>query len=160
VSAIPAHASATLQLRFVVGTVWQQLYEVIRKHLDDNDFPFVSLEVEEGRPATRLAPDDSWVGWAMRSIESSVGKKPVLLPNLGGTCPNDAFETIIGMPTLWVPHSYPGCSQHAPDEHMLASVTREALQIMAGLFWDLGENGHTVYEEKRKLAMTNELAQS
>jgi hypothetical protein len=29
----------------------------------------------------------------------------------------------------------PGCSQHAPDEHILLSVTEEALGIMAGLFW-------------------------
>ncbi len=38
-----------------------------------------------------------------------------------------------------MPHSYPGCSQHAPNEHILLSVTEEALGIMAGLFWDLGE---------------------
>jgi hypothetical protein len=29
-------------------------------------------------------------------------------------------------------------SQHA-NEHILLSVTEEALGIMAGLFWDLGE---------------------
>jgi hypothetical protein len=46
---------------------------------------------------------------------------------------------VLGLPTVWVPHSYPGCSQHAPDEHILTSVTAEALEIMAGLFWDLGE---------------------
>jgi hypothetical protein len=40
---------------------------------------------------------------------------------------------------VWVPHSYAACSQHAPDEHLLAPVVREALQMMAGLFWDLGE---------------------
>jgi hypothetical protein len=42
------------------------------------------------------------------------------------------------MPTLWVPHSYPGCSQHAPNEHLLGPVVRDGLRIMAGLFWDLG----------------------
>jgi hypothetical protein len=41
--------------------------------------------------------------------------------------------------TLWIPHSYPACAQHAPNEHLLASVAREGLRIMAGLFWDLGE---------------------
>ena len=40
---------------------------------------------------------------------------------------------------LDLPYSYPGCSQHAPDEHILLPVTEEALAIMAGLFWDLGE---------------------
>jgi hypothetical protein len=40
---------------------------------------------------------------------------------------------------VWVPHSYPACAQHAPDEHMLASVAREGLSIMTGVFWDIGE---------------------
>ena len=43
------------------------------------------------------------------------------------------------MPTIWVPHSYPSCSQHAPDEHILLSVTRSAAALMAGLYWDIGE---------------------
>ena len=61
------------------------------------------------------------------------------MPNFGGSLPNDVFSDLLGLPTIWVPHSYPGCSQHAPDEHILLSVTEEALGIMAGLFWDLGE---------------------
>jgi hypothetical protein len=40
-----------------------------------------------------------------------------------------------------VPHSYPGCSQHAPDEHVPVAIAREGLAIMAGLYWDLGEGG-------------------
>ena len=51
------------------------------------------------------------------------------------------FSEGLGLPTIWVPHSYPGCSQHAPNEHILMPVTEEALAIMAGLFWDLGEKG-------------------
>jgi len=43
------------------------------------------------------------------------------------------------LPTIWVPHSYAGCSQHAPDEHVLLSVSADAARGMAGLFWDLGE---------------------
>jgi len=45
------------------------------------------------------------------------------------------------LPTVWIPHSYAACSQHAPNEHMLAPVAREALGLMAGLWWDLGEPG-------------------
>ena len=49
------------------------------------------------------------------------------------------LNDVLGLPTVWIPHSYAGCSQHAPDEHLLAPVVREALGIMAGLWWDLGE---------------------
>jgi hypothetical protein len=42
---------------------------------------------------------------------------------------------------VWVPHSYPACSQHAPNEHLPMSIVREGLALMAGLYWDLGEEG-------------------
>ena len=45
---------------------------------------------------------------------------------------------LLGLKTIWVPHSYPGCNQHAPDEHNLAPVVLEGLEMMAGLFWDIG----------------------
>ena len=48
---------------------------------------------------------------------------------------------VLGLPTVWVPHSYPGCAQHAPDEHLPTALVRESLQLMAGLWWDLGEPG-------------------
>jgi hypothetical protein len=45
---------------------------------------------------------------------------------------------------VWVPHSYAACQQHAPDEHLLAPVAREALQLMTGLFWDLAAAAPTL----------------
>ncbi len=73
-----------------------------------------------------------------------------MLPNFGGSLPNDACSPSgLGLPTIWVPHSYPGCSQHAPDEHILLPVTEEALTIMAGLFWDLGETPRKVTDWTR-----------
>jgi hypothetical protein len=48
------------------------------------------------------------------------------------------FADVLGLPTIWIPHSYAGCSQHAPNEPVLAPICEEALQIMTGLWWDLG----------------------
>ncbi|MGV7032963.1 M20 family metallopeptidase [Methylobacterium symbioticum] len=145
-NAVPPSAKATLQLRFVVGTDWQNLLPAIRAHLDAQGFPMVAVRPcrTEVFRATRLPVEDPWVSWALGSIETTTGKRPALLPNLGGSLPNDAFSEILGLPTLWVPHSYPACSQHAPDEHLLGPSTREALALMAGLFWDLGETGPAV----------------
>ena len=88
--------------------------------------------------ATRLDPAHPWAQWAIGSVAATSGKDVAVLPNLGGSLPNDVFADVLGLPTIWVPHSYPGCSQHAPNEHVLGSVCREALQIMTGLWWDLG----------------------
>ena len=75
---------------------------------------------------------------AANSIRQTTGKAPAILPNFGGSLPNDVFAEGLGLPTIWVPHSYPGCSQHAPDEHLPVAIAREALTAMAGLYWDIG----------------------
>jgi acetylornithine deacetylase/succinyl-diaminopimelate desuccinylase-like protein len=138
-NAIPGKASAVLQLRFVVGTRVDNIAEVIRTHLHDRGFPMVEVEATQRFAASRTDFDNPWINWTAESIRTTTGKAPAVLPNFGGSLPNDVFTDTLGLPTMWVPHSYPGCSQHAPDEHILLSVTEEALGIMAGLFWDLGE---------------------
>ena len=140
VNAIPPSAVAHCQIRFIAGSNWQNFIPTIRKHLDDNGFDMIGIESREYvMHATSLSPDHPWAAWAAKSIRATTGQNPQVLPNTGGSLPNDVFAEIIGLPTVWVPHSYGGCSQHAPDEHMLGPVVREGLSIMAGLFWDLGE---------------------
>jgi acetylornithine deacetylase/succinyl-diaminopimelate desuccinylase-like protein len=143
VNAIPGSARAYCQLRYVVGTDVDDIIPALRRHLDRHGF--AQVEVRRGErgifKASRLDPDDPWVGWAARSIERTTGRRPTIIPNFGGSLPNDTFADVLGLRTIWVPHSYAGCSQHAPDEHMLAPIVREGLGAMAGLFWDLGEPG-------------------
>jgi acetylornithine deacetylase/succinyl-diaminopimelate desuccinylase-like protein len=138
-NAIPGRARAVLQLRFVVGTRTDNLIEAIRAHLHEKGFPMIEVTGAQRFAASRTDFDSPWIKWAADSLQKTTGKPPAVLPNFGGSLPNDVFSDTLGLPTIWVPHSYPGCSQHAPDEHILLSVTEEALGIMAGLFWDLGE---------------------
>ena len=141
VNAIPGNAKARCQLRFVVGTDVDDVIPALERHLKKNGFTQVSVKAADRGilHATRLDPDNPWVRWAVSSIQKTTDKKPAILPNLGGGLPNDVFSEILGLPTLWVPHSYASCSQHAPNEHILAPIMREGLEIMAGLFWDIGE---------------------
>ena len=140
VNAIPPRAWARCQLRFVVGINAQEIVPALRRHLDRQGFPMVKITTtgEALFMATRVDPDDAWVRWATASIAKTSGKKPAVLPNLGGSLPNDIFTDVLGLRTVWVPHSYPGCSQHAPNEHLPPELLREGLQVMTGLYWDLG----------------------
>ena len=151
VNAIPPRAWARCQLRFVVGIDPENILPALRRHLDRHGFPMVQIAKsrDEVFHATRLDPDNPWVTWAVASIARTTGKTPAILPNLGGSLPNDIFSEILGLPTVWVPHSYPGCSQHAPNEHLPVSIAREGLALMAGLYWDLGEPGVPVSGEAR-----------
>ncbi|NYT72602.1 M20 family metallopeptidase [Halomonas sp. QX-2] len=149
-NAIPPYAYAHCQLRFVVGSDQDNFLAHLRRHLDQHGYS--DIEVSAARMsqmnATRLDPEDPWVSWALTSMQLSTHKQPTLLPNLGGSLPNDVFAETLGLPTLWVPHSYPACSQHAPDEHLLGSIAAEALLLMAGLFWDLTTQGAEINKER------------
>jgi acetylornithine deacetylase/succinyl-diaminopimelate desuccinylase-like protein len=139
VNAIPPSARAHCQLRFVVGTDPQDILPALRRHLDRHGFGQIEIVPKDlVMNATRLDPQDPWAKFVSRSIEATTGKKPHMLPNFGGWLPNDVFTGILGMPTVWVPHSYAACSQHAPNEHLLSSVARDGLRLMTGLFWDIG----------------------
>jgi acetylornithine deacetylase/succinyl-diaminopimelate desuccinylase-like protein len=141
VNAIPGKARAHCQLRYVVGTDPDTIIPALRQHLDRHGFHQVEVRRGGGGffAASRLDPDHPWVTFTVDSLTRTAGRAPVILPNLGGSLPNDIFVDVLELPAIWIPHSYPGCSQHAPDEHLLASVAREGLGLMAGLFWDLGE---------------------
>ncbi|WP_378942863.1 M20 family metallopeptidase [Paracoccus sp. R86501] len=140
VNAIAASASARCQLRYVVGTDADRILPALRQHLDDRGFGNVQIRpTDKGIfGATRLNPNHPWVAYVRASLKQTTGKDPHVLPNLAGSLPNDCFADVLGMPTVWIPHSYLGCNQHAPDEHVLKPVCREAMQVMAGLFWDIG----------------------
>lgn len=140
VNAISGQARATCQLRYVVGTESAEILPALRKHLTARGFSTVQVRgLDQGAfAATRLDPDHPWVRFCAESLESATGFAPHVLPNIGGSVPNDCFADILGLPTIWIPHSYAGCNQHAPNEHALASVSRQALIGMTGLFWDVG----------------------
>jgi acetylornithine deacetylase/succinyl-diaminopimelate desuccinylase-like protein len=149
VNAIPPSARATMHLRFVVGTDVPHLRQHVMQHLAAHGYADVQVGEAEVMNATRLDPDDPWVHFTLRSLQRSSGQAAVLLPNLGGSLPNDVFADILGLPTVWIPHSYAACQQHAPDEHLLLPVVRSALQLMTGLFWDLGDDAASLPRVKR-----------
>ncbi len=143
VNAIPPRASCHCQLRYVVGIDPRDIAPALERHLARAGFPMVKVTPSRDGffAATRLDPAHPWVKWTAASLERTSGQKTAVLPNLGGSLPNDIFSDLLGLPTVWIPHSYASCSQHAPNEHLLAPIARDALRLMAGVMWDLGEAG-------------------
>jgi len=134
-------ARASCQLRFTVDVDPEEFLPGLRRHLDAHGFDQVQVVTREDQfssfPASRTDPGNRWVSWATQSIERTVGARPIVVPNGAGSLPSDVFARGLGVPTLWVPHSYTGCKQHGPDEHVLGGLMRDGLRIMTGLFWDL-----------------------
>lgn len=142
VNAVAPEARAHCQIRYTVDADPARFAPALRAHLDALGMGFVAVENAGVRmAASRTAPDHPWVRWAQASMERSLGKRVQVIPNSSGGLPGDVFVDHLGVPLVWVPHSYNGCKQHGPDEHLLKPAAREGIAAFAGLWWDLGEAG-------------------
>lgn len=142
VPAVPGHARARIQLRHTVDVNAEEVLPSLREHLDKVGLSIVKAEIVKERdwfPASRTDPDDIWVQRVARSMERTIGRRPNIIPNIGASGPSEFFKGILGTPIMWIPQSYGGCNQHGPDEHGLGSLFREGLGLMAGVFWDIGD---------------------
>jgi acetylornithine deacetylase/succinyl-diaminopimelate desuccinylase-like protein len=142
VNAVAPDARAHCQIRYTVDSDPARFEPVLRAHLDAEGFGAVRIENAFVRmAASRTAPDHPWVRWAQASMARSLGRPVQIIPNSSGGLPGDVFVDHLGVPLVWVPHSYNGCKQHGPDEHLLIAPAREGIAAFAGLWWDLGEPG-------------------
>ncbi len=142
VNGVQPSAKATCQLRFTVDADHTKFLENLRTHLDAHGFDQVQVvEPEDNRyfPAQRTDPDNPWVRLTHDSVAATMGEAPIVVPNSAGGLPSRLFADHLGVPTIWLPHSYTGCKQHGPNEHVLDHLMRDGLKIMTGIFWDLGE---------------------
>ncbi len=122
VNAVAPNAIAHCQIRYTVDVDPETFVPALRRHLDDHGFPEVQIRPYGIRmPARRSDPANPWVRWAADSMERTLGKRVQVIPNSGGGLPNDVFMDHLGVQLLWVPHSYNGCKQHGPDEHLLVA---------------------------------------
>ncbi len=140
VNAVAPNAVAHCQIRYTVDTDPAVFEPALRRHLDQHGFAEVTIRDAGIRmPASRTDPCNAWVQWAAASISSTLGVPVQVIPNASGGLPGDVFVDHLGVPLVWVPHSYNGCQQHGPDEHLLIETARQGIAAFAGLWWDLGE---------------------
>lgn len=142
VNAVAPDARAHCQIRYTVDSDPADFLPALRAHLDAHGLTQVTIENPGIRmPASRTAPDHPWVRWAHESLMRTLDKPVQIIPNSSGGLPGDVFVDHLGVPLVWVPHSYNGCKQHGPDEHLLIAAAREGIAGFAGMWWDLGEGG-------------------
>ena len=143
VNAIQPSAKALCQLRFVVGTDTNKVISSLRDHLDQNGFNDIKIITENAInfEASRTNLNNIWLEKIENIIEKFHRDKIHVIPNLAGSLPNNCFTDILGIPTIWIPHSYKECSQHAPNEHVPIELLQNSLLLMTDLYWNLGSDG-------------------
>ena len=143
-NAIPPSARATCQLRYVLGTDEDDIVPSLRRHLDEQGFEAVRIDPppasNDGRfYASRTDPRHPWAAWVKTAVERGSNQECSVLPNSGGSNMTHIIQFVLDAPIAWFPLSYAGCSQHAPDEHILKPLMREGMRRVTGIYWDLGD---------------------
>ncbi|GGA83380.1 hypothetical protein GCM10011491_08560 [Brucella endophytica] len=141
---VPPKAVANCQMRFVAGTNLDNIMPALQEHLDGKGLSDVKVvtpppQFAGSDEATRTDPDNPWVRFVIDSLKLTCGAGPAVVPQMGGSICNAVFTNVLGIPAIWIPHSDPNSQEHAPNEHMLISLSRSAIELMAGLYWDIGE---------------------
>ncbi len=142
VNAVSGTARARIQIRHTVDVSADTLVPDLRAHLDAHGLSMVQIVPVVERDmflASRTDPDNAWVQRVVRSMALTAGRQPNVIPTNSASGPSELFKAELGVPVMWIPHSYGGCGQHGPDEHGLGALFRDGLGLMAGVFWDLGE---------------------
>src|SRR5579863_7137170 len=141
VNAVSGTARARIQVRHTVDVLAETIVPNLRAHLDAHGLQMVRIVPVTERDnfvASRTDPDNPWVQRVVRSMALTAGRQPNVIPTNSASGPSEFFKEELGIPVMWIPHSYGGCGQHGPDEHGLGTLFRDGLGIMAGVFWDLG----------------------
>lgn len=143
VNAVPPWALARCQLRHVVETKQENILKDLRAHLDEHGFSEVTIEepLEENRgyfTAGRTNPDHPWAVWLKGTVERVGPGTCGLVPCSGGSNVTGIIANELGIPFSWLPMSYLACSQHAPNEHVIKPLMREGLELVTGVYWELG----------------------
>jgi hypothetical protein len=141
---VAGNARTRVQVRYTVDVKAETIVPVLRAHLDAHGLgvvQIVQLTECDAFPASRTDPYDAWARLFARSMHQTAGRPPTIIPNIGASGPSEYFKQVLGVSAMWIPHSYGGCGQHGPDEHGLGSLFRDGLGLMAGVFWDIGEQG-------------------
>jgi acetylornithine deacetylase/succinyl-diaminopimelate desuccinylase-like protein len=146
---IPAEATATVDLRLVKGIEPRRQVERLIAHLRKQGYfvvtgepdletrlkhPFIARVVsEEGYPAVRTSMSLPIVRKIIGAVEQAIGKRPVMLPTMGGSGPLWVIDVATKAPQVGVPIVNHDNNQHSSNENLRIQNLWDGIEIFAAL---------------------------
>jgi len=146
---IPAEATATVDLRLVKGIEPGRQVERLIAHIRKQGYSVVTGEPtpehrlkhpliarvvsEEGYPAVRTPMNLPIVTKIIGAVERAIGKKPVMLPTMGGSGPLWTIDVATKAPQVGVPIVNHDNNQHSSNENLRIQNLWDGIEIFAAL---------------------------
>lgn len=114
----PAKASAKVDFRLVPDQTPEEVFRLLRKHLDEQGFQDVHIALLGGESPARTDPDDPFVRLVVDQAAEVYGVPMEIVPMTGGSGPNHLFIEALHVPVVTAGMGYPGTLAHAPNENV------------------------------------------
>ncbi len=128
---LPAKASAKIDFRMVPNQTTEQILDGLRAHLDAEGFPDVEITYLGGGPAARTDPDAPIVRLVAETAAEVYEHPMRIVPMSGGSGPNHAFVTHLGLPIVTAGIGHPEARAHAPNENIRLDLYLKGAQHVA-----------------------------
>ena len=116
---LPSHAMAKLTFRLVPNQNGDAIIDLVKKHLQKNLSPGVTLEMKSGHhgPWYLTDPHSKFGQAAQRALKKAFNKNTALIRE-GGSIPIVSdFRKILGVETLLIGLALQDCRAHSPNEN-------------------------------------------
>ena len=116
---LPSHAMAKLTFRLVPNQKGDAIVDLVKKHLQKNLPPGVTIEMQSGHsgPWYLTDPNSKFGKAAQRALKKAFNKDAALIRE-GGSIPIVSdFRSILGVETLLLGLALANCRAHSPNEN-------------------------------------------
>jgi acetylornithine deacetylase/succinyl-diaminopimelate desuccinylase-like protein len=124
---LPMEIHVKMDFRLVPEQDPQDLWDRMRKYLDDKGFADVEMKLESMEPAARTSHKHPFAQAAIRAGEKVYGRKPVVELGSPGTGPLYLFTKKYGMPSVDIGVSAEDGQIHAPNENLKLENLRKGM---------------------------------
>ena len=136
---LPSHAMAKLTFRLVPNQKGDVIVDLVKKHLQKNLPPGVTLEMQSGHsgPWYLTDPNNKFGKAAQRALKKAFSKEVALIRE-GGSIPIVSdFRKILGVETLLIGLALHDCRAHSPNENFPLENFEAGIQMNQAVLQEL-----------------------
>jgi acetylornithine deacetylase/succinyl-diaminopimelate desuccinylase-like protein len=136
---LPSHAMAKLTFRLVPNQKGDVIVDLVKKHLQKNLPPGVTLEMQSGHsgPWYLTDPNNKFGKAAQRALKKAFSKDVALIRE-GGSIPIVSdFRKILGVETLLIGLALHDCRAHSPNENFPLENFEAGIQMNQAVLQEL-----------------------
>ncbi|MGI5838884.1 MAG: M20/M25/M40 family metallo-hydrolase [bacterium] len=131
---LPSVARAKLDIRLAADQKPRDIYEKVKKHLADNGFRNISVQMLGALEPSRSDLNHPFVRLVTETARAAFGQEPLLFPRIIGSGPDYLFTDRLGLTSIILPYANPDCAQHAPNENLTVRNFVAGIKASAALF--------------------------